>query len=110
MIFYIWVIALLGALALYFRQAYSKFRKYGVKHNRPIPLMGNTSAALFRITHFVDVIDNIYNGFPEERFVIWTAKFYYIIIVIISININVTIITVINNFLYKAPLPLPLGD
>nr|BBE49548.1 cytochrome P450 monooxygenase [Adoxophyes honmai] len=69
MIFYIWAVVLIAVLALYFRNVYSKFSNYGIKHDRPVPLLGNMTGALFRITHFVDVLHNLYKAYPEERFV-----------------------------------------
>ncbi|XP_073945642.1 cytochrome P450 9e2-like [Choristoneura fumiferana] len=69
MIFYIWVAALVAAFVIYCRQVYSRFSKYGVKNRTPIPLVGNMATTMLRLRHFVDIINNMYTDYPEERFV-----------------------------------------
>ncbi|KAJ8728451.1 hypothetical protein PYW08_016836 [Mythimna loreyi] len=65
----IWVVVLIAVVALYLRQVYSTFSKNGIKHFRPIPLLGNVGKVLFRIDPMAYDFCNIYNSFPEERFV-----------------------------------------
>ncbi|KAL4707493.1 hypothetical protein ACJJTC_000245 [Scirpophaga incertulas] len=69
MFFWIWLVALLAALALYLRRVYSRFDGCGVKYLKPVPLLGNMTRVLFRTEHFADLLDRIYNEFPDEKFV-----------------------------------------
>ncbi|XP_013199513.1 cytochrome P450 9e2 [Amyelois transitella] len=69
MLFIIWTVALIAALTLYFRQKYSKFSKYGVKHFRPVPFLGNMARIIFRMDHFTKDFERLYNEFPNERFI-----------------------------------------
>ncbi|KAM3966423.1 cytochrome P450 9e2-like [Aphomia sociella] len=69
MIFLIWSAVLITALVLYFRQTYSRFSKYGVKHFKPIPILGNMGRISLRIDHFGHDIHRHYKAFPGERFV-----------------------------------------
>nr|ARI68319.1 CYP9A113 [Mythimna separata] len=69
MIVFIWVAVLIAVLVLYLRQVYSSFSRNGIKHLKPIPLLGNMGPMLFRTKHFADDVANQYNSFPEERFV-----------------------------------------
>ncbi|XP_063381049.1 cytochrome P450 9e2-like [Cydia fagiglandana] len=69
MLLYIWTAALVAAVYLYCRQVYSRFSKHGVKHLKPVPLLGNMSPIIFRTQHFIDLVGELYNKFPEERFV-----------------------------------------
>ncbi|KAJ8728454.1 hypothetical protein PYW08_016839 [Mythimna loreyi] len=65
----IWVVVLIAVLVLYLRQIYSSFSRYGVKHLRPVPLLGNITGVLFRRVHLADNATELYNSFPEEKFV-----------------------------------------
>ncbi|KAJ8729802.1 hypothetical protein PYW07_016840 [Mythimna separata] len=65
----IWVAVLIAVLVLYLRQIYSRFSRYGVKHFKPVPLLGNMTRILLRINHFADDIFSLYRSFPEEKFV-----------------------------------------
>ncbi|XP_050345947.1 cytochrome P450 9e2-like [Nymphalis io] len=65
----IWSTVLLAALTLYFRQTYSRFSDYGVKHMKVIPFFGNMAGVAFRMDHLTDQFDKIYKAFPNERFV-----------------------------------------
>nr|ALJ30298.1 cytochrome P450 monooxygenase CYP9A [Mamestra brassicae] len=65
----IWVAVLIAVLVLYLRQVYSRFSRYGVKHFKPVPLLGNMTGILFRVNHFTDDIVNLYDSFPEGKFV-----------------------------------------
>ncbi|XP_064071987.1 cytochrome P450 9e2-like [Vanessa tameamea] len=65
----IWIGVLLAALALYFRQIYSKFSKHGVKHMRIVPMFGNMFRVLFRRETLADDLDRLYYTFTKERFV-----------------------------------------
>ncbi|CAG9584957.1 unnamed protein product [Danaus chrysippus] len=68
-VFLLWVVVLVAALALYYRQIYSRFSKYGVKQKEIIPFFGNMLKITLRMEHFADNIDSMYNDFPDERFV-----------------------------------------
>ncbi|CAD0254265.1 unnamed protein product [Spodoptera exigua] len=65
----IWLAVLVAVLALYFRRVYSSFNREGIKHFKPVPLLGNLGSLLLRKEHFCDHIINLYKSFPEERFV-----------------------------------------
>nr|ACZ97417.2 cytochrome P450 CYP9A36 [Zygaena filipendulae] len=69
MIFLIWGLLLSAALWLYLRQVYSRFSKYGVRHLKPIPLLGNNAKILFRMQHMTENVEENYNAFPDDRFV-----------------------------------------
>ncbi|CAH0397698.1 unnamed protein product [Chilo suppressalis] len=69
MLFLIWCVAVIVALALYLKQKYSRFSKYGVKNLPPVPLLGNMTRVICRMEHFADHIERIYKEFPDERFV-----------------------------------------
>ncbi|KAH9645248.1 hypothetical protein HF086_012126 [Spodoptera exigua] len=64
----IWLAVLVAVLALYFRRVYSSFNREGIKHFKPVPLLGNLGSLLLRKEHFCDHIVNLYKSFPEERF------------------------------------------
>nr|ARI68318.1 CYP9A112 [Mythimna separata] len=68
-ILFIWVAVLIAVLVLYLRQIYSTFSRNGIKHFRPVPLLGNISRMLFRREHFAEDLSRLYNSFPEEKFV-----------------------------------------
>ncbi|XP_022830610.1 cytochrome P450 9e2-like [Spodoptera litura] len=65
----IWLAVLIGVAALYFRRVYSSFSRQGIKHFKPVPVFGNLAKMLMRTEHFCDHIVNLYQSFPEERFV-----------------------------------------
>ncbi|XP_026488120.2 cytochrome P450 9e2-like [Vanessa tameamea] len=65
----IWSAVLVAAIALYFRQTYSRFSKHGVKNLKPVPFFGNMTRLIFRQHNFGDDLDLIYNTFKGERFV-----------------------------------------
>ncbi|CAK1596650.1 unnamed protein product [Parnassius mnemosyne] len=69
MLLAIWSAVILAAVALYFRQVYTRFSRYGVKHFKPIPILGNMARILLRMSHFSDDTQILYNAYPEERFV-----------------------------------------
>ncbi|XP_028160700.1 cytochrome P450 9e2-like [Ostrinia furnacalis] len=69
MLLYIWIAVIIAAVWLYCRHVFSKFTKSGVKHFKPIPLFGNMAKLLFRYEHFADAVTDLYQAFPEERFV-----------------------------------------
>ncbi|KAJ8728455.1 hypothetical protein PYW08_016840 [Mythimna loreyi] len=69
MIVLIWVAVLIAVLALYLRQVYSSFSRKGIKHLKPVPLLGNMAGILIRSRHFAEDISLQYNSFPKERFV-----------------------------------------
>nr|ASX93979.1 cytochrome P450 CYP9A74 [Zygaena filipendulae] len=63
------MLVLLAVLWLYLRQVYSRFSKYGVRHLKPIPLLGNMARITLRVEHVALHNERIYNSFPGERFV-----------------------------------------
>uniref|UniRef100_A0A2H1VNM2 unspecific monooxygenase n=1 Tax=Spodoptera frugiperda TaxID=7108 RepID=A0A2H1VNM2_SPOFR len=65
----IWVAVLIGVVVLYLRQLYSTFSRHGIKHFKPIPLLGNMGTVLLRRQHLAYSIIDLYNAFPEEKFV-----------------------------------------
>nr|AFP20595.1 cytochrome CYP9A51 [Spodoptera littoralis] len=65
----IWVAVLIAVVVLYLRQLYSTFSRHGIKHFKPVPLLGNMSKVLFRRQHLANNIVELYNAFPEEKFV-----------------------------------------
>ncbi|XP_046959650.1 uncharacterized protein LOC124529785 [Vanessa cardui] len=65
----IWSAVLVAVLNLYFRQTYSRFRDYGVKHMEVVPFFGNMVRVAFRMDHFTENFDKTYKAFPNERFV-----------------------------------------
>nr|QZP43538.1 cytochrome P450 monooxygenase CYP9A199 [Ephestia elutella] len=69
MLLIIWTVVFIGAIALYYRQKFSTFSKYGVKNLRPIPVLGNVARITFRLDNFTDDLNRIYGAFPNERFV-----------------------------------------
>ncbi|CAH2105992.1 unnamed protein product [Euphydryas editha] len=69
MIILIWSVALVAALALYFRQTYSMFAEYGVKHLRVVPFFGNMLSIFLGREHVTTEMDRMYKKFPNERFV-----------------------------------------
>ncbi|XP_075973977.1 cytochrome P450 9e2-like [Anticarsia gemmatalis] len=65
----LWVGVLVIAVWLYLRQTYSVFEKYGVKHFKPLPFIGNMGKVMTRQRSLaVDVVE-LYKAFPEEKFV-----------------------------------------
>ncbi|CAG9785902.1 unnamed protein product [Diatraea saccharalis] len=69
LLLWIWCLVLLVVLWLYLRRKYSQFSDYGVRHLRPVPLLGNMTRLLFRMEHSTDFIDRMYKAFPNERFI-----------------------------------------
>ncbi|KAJ8729799.1 hypothetical protein PYW07_016837 [Mythimna separata] len=69
MIFFVWVAVLLAVLYIYYKQTYSKFSRYGVKHFTPVPFLGNMINMLFRLNHTIEDLAKLYTDFPNERFV-----------------------------------------
>ncbi|XP_059057972.1 cytochrome P450 9e2-like [Achroia grisella] len=69
MLFLLWLVTIVIALVLYYRQVYSRFRRCGVKYFRPIPILGNLARTVFGLEHMADDLDRYYNNFPDEKFV-----------------------------------------
>ncbi|KAL0892689.1 hypothetical protein ABMA27_014408 [Loxostege sticticalis] len=71
MLFYIllWLAVAIAAVLLYCKQAFAKFAKYGVKHFKPLPLVGNMGPQMLQREHFVKSMEDLYFKFPDERFV-----------------------------------------
>ncbi|KAM3966422.1 cytochrome P450 9e2-like [Aphomia sociella] len=97
MLYLIWFVAIIAALTLYFRQKYSRFSKYGVKHTKPLPLIGNMARIILRMDHIVDDILNQYNTAPEERFV---GKYEFVNPVIMAKDLDLVKKITIKDFEY----------
>ncbi|XP_073945700.1 cytochrome P450 9e2-like [Choristoneura fumiferana] len=69
MMFYVWIGALLTVLVLYTRQLYGRFSKAGVRHLRPIPLLGTAGKVVLGIQHVIDATNDVYTTFLEDKFV-----------------------------------------
>lgn len=69
MLLLLWTVIFIAALTLYFHRVYSRFSKHGVKHFRPIPLLGNMARIVLRLDHMAHDLNRYYNSFPDERFV-----------------------------------------
>ncbi|NP_001103404.1 cytochrome P450, family 9, subfamily a, polypeptide 19 [Bombyx mori] len=69
MIIIIWTLVIGLALLLYLKQTYSYFSKHEIKSVTPLPILGNMGKIVFKFNHLVDDISQLYNNFPEERFV-----------------------------------------
>ncbi|KAI8436351.1 hypothetical protein MSG28_004385 [Choristoneura fumiferana] len=67
MIFFVCIGALLTALVLYTRQIYSRFSEAGVRHFRPIPLVGTAGKVVIRIQHLIDSANDVYTTFLEDK-------------------------------------------
>ncbi|KAH9645246.1 hypothetical protein HF086_012124 [Spodoptera exigua] len=65
----IWVAVLIAVVVLYLRQLYSTFSKHGIKHFKPIPLLGNMGSVILRKQHLAYSLLDLYNAFPDEKFV-----------------------------------------
>ncbi|XP_068631949.1 uncharacterized protein [Battus philenor] len=71
MLVVIWLVVLVAAATLFFRKAYFRFSEHGVKTLPPKPFFGNMGGIMIRRQHFTAATANLYNEFPEERFVGW---------------------------------------
>ncbi|KAJ2939820.1 hypothetical protein O0L34_g18014 [Tuta absoluta] len=69
MLVLIWVVAFLWALFLYYRAAFSHFKKRGVLSEKAVPLFGSMMKATLRMEHLVDNFNRTYRNFPDQRFV-----------------------------------------
>ncbi|XP_075973963.1 cytochrome P450 9e2-like [Anticarsia gemmatalis] len=65
----LWVGLLVIAVWLYLRQTRSVFEKYGVKHFKPLPFIGNMGKVLLRQRNIGFDVRDTYEAFPEEKFV-----------------------------------------
>ncbi|KAI5652186.1 cytochrome p450 domain-containing protein [Phthorimaea operculella] len=65
----IWGVAALTALVLYFKNAFSKFEKRGVKAPPAVFPFGNWRDMFLGTKHASDIIVSLYNRFPTERFI-----------------------------------------
>nr|ADP55210.1 cytochrome P450 [Spodoptera exigua]ASO98013.1 cytochrome p450 CYP9A11 [Spodoptera exigua]QIC54203.1 cytochrome P450 9A11 [Spodoptera exigua]QIC54204.1 cytochrome P450 9A11 [Spodoptera exigua] len=68
-IFFIWLVVLIAALALHLRQMHSAFSKHGIKYLNPAPLLGNMINTIFLREHFAYDVLRLYGSFPKDRFV-----------------------------------------
>ncbi|KAM3966419.1 cytochrome P450 9e2-like isoform 1-T3 [Aphomia sociella] len=80
-----WFVAIIAALTLYFRQKYYRFTKYGVKHSKPLPLIGNMGRIILKKDHFGEDLLRRYNSAPDERFV---GKYEFLNPVIIAKDLD----------------------
>ncbi|XP_045448577.1 cytochrome P450 9e2-like [Melitaea cinxia] len=64
----IWSAVLVAVFVLFFRQKYSRFSEYGVKHMKVVPLFGNMLRIVLRKEHLAENLNNIYTSFSEERY------------------------------------------
>uniref|UniRef100_A0A2A4JEN6 unspecific monooxygenase n=1 Tax=Heliothis virescens TaxID=7102 RepID=A0A2A4JEN6_HELVI len=69
MLLYIWALVLAVILVRYLKRLYSTFNKDGIKHFKPVPLLGNMTSVIFRRNHYADNILKFCKSFPEEKFV-----------------------------------------
>ncbi|CAK1596657.1 unnamed protein product [Parnassius mnemosyne] len=60
---------LLVTLTIYFRQVYSRFRRYGVKQLKPFPIVGNMGSVTLCLSHYSYDTVKLYSAFQNERFV-----------------------------------------
>lgn len=67
MIVLIWAAVLIAAVYFYLRDVYSVLEKYGVKHLKPVPLLGNMLPIIRRKNHMGEQMQELYNTFREER-------------------------------------------
>nr|AAP80766.1 cytochrome P450 [Spodoptera litura] len=65
----IWSAVLVAVITLYFRRLYSSFSRHGIKHIKPVPILGNMAKVVLRAEHVSDGLTKVYNDFPEERVV-----------------------------------------
>lgn len=63
----VWSAVLISVLVIYFRQIYSRFSKYGVRYETPLPLLGNAARILLRLDHVANDLVKLYNKFPDAR-------------------------------------------
>lgn len=66
----LWIVLLtvLGLLAWYkFIKPLKHFSKMGLQQTKPLPLFGDQFKMVFRQQSFLEVIQMIYNKFPEAR-------------------------------------------
>ncbi|CAH2105979.1 unnamed protein product [Euphydryas editha] len=65
----IWIAVFIAVVTIYFRQTYSRFSKYGVKHMKVVPFFGNMHRIILRMDNFSEDLERIYITFKDERFV-----------------------------------------
>lgn len=64
----IWSAVLVAVLVLFFRQKYSRFSEYSVKHMKVVPLFENMLRIVIRKELLAVNYNNIYTSFSEKRF------------------------------------------
>lgn len=67
MIIYLVGIVVFLVLVQYLSQVFSRFYRYGVKFDMPLPIIGNMADMLLRRKHIVDALQEIYNRYSKER-------------------------------------------
>ncbi|XP_026729529.1 uncharacterized protein LOC113495130 [Trichoplusia ni] len=70
MIIYLVGIVVFLVLVHYLSQVFSRFYRYGVKFDMPLPIIGNMADMLLRRKHIVDALQEIYNRYSKERFIV----------------------------------------
>uniref|UniRef100_A0A1E1WLS0 unspecific monooxygenase n=1 Tax=Pectinophora gossypiella TaxID=13191 RepID=A0A1E1WLS0_PECGO len=68
-LYLIWGAVFVVAMLLYFRQAYTHFKKRGVKTDSVVPFFGSMLPTLTGKEHMAETLDRLYKAFPNERFV-----------------------------------------
>ncbi|XP_071567883.1 cytochrome P450 9e2-like [Temnothorax nylanderi] len=71
MIYIIALSVIAGALGLYylFFKDLNLFKKHGIPHKTPIPLLGNMGPSIFRRQSVAELVKEIYNLHPEAKYV-----------------------------------------
>src|SRR5436190_2328162 len=71
MIYIIALTVIVGALGLYYYvfKYLNFFKKHDIPHKKPLPILGNMGAVMFRRQSFPEFINNCYNVHPEAKYV-----------------------------------------
>ncbi|XP_041980959.1 cytochrome P450 6B6-like [Aricia agestis] len=63
------LLAVIGAFYFYGTRTYGYWKKRGVKHDRPIPFLGNSAKNFLMLKNFCDTSSELYRKYPRERVV-----------------------------------------
>ncbi|KAG5348100.1 CP9E2 protein, partial [Acromyrmex charruanus] len=71
MIYVIALSVIAGALGLYYFlfKDLNYFKKYGIPHKRPLPIVGNMGPTFLRLQSLSELVKTIYNLHPEAKYV-----------------------------------------
>ncbi|XP_072749236.1 cytochrome P450 9e2-like [Anoplolepis gracilipes] len=71
MIYVIALTVIVGALGLYYYifKDLNFFKKHGIPHRKPVPLLGNMAGSIFRRESIADLVKNTYDLHPEAKYV-----------------------------------------